>query len=361
MLLFWVVTGVLAAAAAGLILMRAAGAAGEAAAADPSANLYRRQLREVGDLVDRGLMGEPERKGLEAEAARRLLAEADRPQATWSADPRSRRAVLAAVCAAPALALGVYLQLGAPGLGDQPYAARLAEWRRADLNSLAPPELAAVMRKVTAERPDDAEGLRLLGMVESASNNPIGAVRALRRAASLAPGNVDIWRQLGEAQVVAAGGKVQSDALATFARVLALAPGDAGARFYTARARADAGEGVQAVADLQALVADLPQGDARRAFVEAELARLQGSPAASTDPEQFAMIQGMVEGLAARLKADPDNPDGWVRLVRAYAVLGDHRKRDEAYAGARARYSDRPAVLQQLDEAARAESQGLTR
>ncbi|MBL8553492.1 MAG: c-type cytochrome biogenesis protein CcmI, partial [Phenylobacterium sp.] len=66
MLLFWAVAGGLAAAAAGLILMRAAGAAGEATVADPAPMLYRRQLSEIGDLVERGLMGEAERKGAEA-------------------------------------------------------------------------------------------------------------------------------------------------------------------------------------------------------------------------------------------------------------------------------------------------------
>jgi cytochrome c-type biogenesis protein CcmH len=68
------------------------------------------------------------------------------------------------------------------------------------------------------------------------------------------------------------------------------------------------------------------------------------------------MIRGMVAGLAARLDANPDDPDGWVRLVRAYAVLGETARRDAAYASARARYAAKPAVLEQLDEAARAEA-----
>lgn len=357
MLLFWAVAGGLAAAAAGLILMRAAGAAGEATVADPAPMLYRRQLSEIGDLVERGLMGEAERKGAEAEAARRLLAASDRSEASWSADPRARLVVLVAVCAAPALALGLYLKLGAAGLQDQPYEKRVAAWRGANLDDLSPVELAAVMRKVTSERPNDAEGLRLLGMVESASDNPIAAIRALRRAAQLAPGNVDIWRQLGEAEVVAGGGKIGDGARLAFGRVLALSPGDAGARFYLARGKAEAGKAVEAAGDLQDLLAGMPPGDPRRAVVERELANVQGRPAAPTaDPQQLAMIQGMVAGLAAKIEADPNNPEGWVRLVRAYAVLGDTARRDAAYSKARARYAGQPAMLQQLDEAARAET-----
>lgn len=355
MFLFWAVAGVLAAAAAGLILMRAAGAAAGASDADPAEALYRRQLGEIDDLAERGLMGEPERKVAHAEAARRLLAATDAPVAAWTGDAKARGVVLLAVAAAPALALGLYLAIGAPGTPDQPYAARLKTWRDGDLMQLTPPQAAAVLREVIKERPADAEGYRLLGMVEGAAQNPLGAVRALRKASELAPRRPEVWQMLGEAEIVAAGGKVDANAVAAFERLAALQPGNPSARFFLAQAKADAGRADEAVAELRALAADLPAGDERRAAVEASVARILGQPAPARDPAQQQMIQGMVDGLAARLKANPDDPEGWVRLVRAYAVLGDTAKRDEAYAGARARYADRPQVVQQLDEAARAE------
>lgn len=355
MFLFWAVAGVLAAAAAGLILMRAAGAAAGAADADPAQAVYRRQLSEIDDLAERGLIGEPERKSARAEAAKRLLAAADAPAQAWTPDAKARGFVLLAVATAPALALGVYLALGSPGTPDQPYAARLEAWRNGDLMQLTPPEAAAVLRQVTGERPADAEGFRLLGMVEGAAQNPLGAVRALRKASQLAPQRPEIWQMLGEAEIVAAGGKVGDNAQAAFRRLLALAPGDPSARFFLAQAKADAGDTATAVAELKALLADMPAADQRRAAVEASIARLEGRPEPARDPQQLALIQSMVAGLAAKLKDNPDNPDGWVRLVRAYAVLGDTQKRDDAYASARARYAASPQIVQQLDEAARAE------
>lgn len=355
MLVFWVVVGVLTAAAAGLILFRAAGAAVHAGDADPSAAVYRRQLTEIDELAERGLMGEAERKAAQAEAGRRLLAAADAPARAWSAEPAGRRLVLAAALAAPALALGLYLSLGSPGLRDQPFAERLARWKASDLASLNAPEIAAVLRDATAKRPTEAEGFRLLGLAEGASQNPVAAVRALRRAAQLAPERADIWRLLGEAEVYEAGGQVDADAQAAFRRLLELEPGDPAARFYLAQAKVEAGRSAEATADLRRLMADLPADDPRRAIVEARIAQLEGRPPPARDPEQLAMIQGMVQGLAERLEGDPDDPEGWVRLVRAYAVLGDTAKRDAAYASARARYSASPQVLQQLDEAARAE------
>lgn len=44
-----------------------------------------------------------------------------------------------------------------------------------------------------------------------------------------------------------------------------------------------------------------------------------------------AMISGMVDGLAQKLKANPRDEAGWLRLMRARSVLGD------AAAAARAR------------------------
>jgi cytochrome c-type biogenesis protein CcmH len=46
------------------------------------------------------------------------------------------------------------------------------------------------------------------------------------------------------------------------------------------------------------------------------------------------MIRTMVERLAARLEANPDDADGWQRLARAYAVLGDTQKAEAATARA---------------------------
>ena len=356
MLLFWVVVGILAAVSAALILFRAAGAVASTGATDPSQILYQRQLTEIDDLVERGLMGEAERKGAHAEAGRRLLTASEAPLQTWVADPRVRGLVLLSTVAFPALALGLYLWLGAPGTPDQGYATRLAAWQKSDLTTLTPPEIAAVLRQAVEDRPNDAEGYRLLGLAEDASQNPVAALQALRRAAQLAPQRADIWRMLGQAAFAASGGKVTGETQTAFERVLALEPGDPAARFFLAQGKVDAGQTAEAASDLRALLADMPPGVEGRVEVQTRLAGLEGKPAPVTaDPQQLAMIQGMVDGLAAKLKVDPDNAGGWVRLVRAYAVLGNTNRRDAAYATARARFSSAPPVLQQLDEAARAE------
>jgi len=362
MIAFWATAGLLSAAAAVLILLRAAHAAGQAAPADTTSVFYRRQLAEIGDLADRGLIGEEERKGAAAEAGRRLLAAADQPGEAWSTQ-QSRGAILAAVVAAPALALALYLAVGSPGMADQPFKARLARWLAANPASLQPPEMAAVLGKLTKERPNDPEGFRFLALAEGASNNPAGAIRALRRAVQIAPRRGDLWEMLGEAEVFQANGEVTDDARAAFARTLALDPKNIAARFHMARARIKAGDKAGGIADWRALLADMPASDPRRADLASAIAEASSAPApasaaapaAGLSADQMTAVRGMVAGLAQRLAANPDDPPGWVRLVRAYAVLGETAKRDQALASARARYAGKPEVLEALSQAAAAQ------
>lgn len=358
MILFWVAAGVLSAAAAGLILSRAAHAAAETADQDPTAVLYRRQLAEIDELADRGLMGEAERKSAHAEAARRLLAAADAPKTPWSPDLKARGAVLAAVIAAPALALGVYLALGSPGLKDMPFAARMKAWVASNPAELSPSQLAAVLKRLTAQRPNDPEGFRYLALAEGAAQNPPEAVRALRRAVKLAPQRADLWEMLGEALVVEDQGKLSDEALAAFRETVKRNPKAVVARFHLARARIEAGDKAAGLAEWKTLLNELPTDDPRHAALVQAIADQEGGPQPQKPAfsgDQMQMIRGMVSGLAQRLQANPDDPQGWVRLVRAYSVLGETAKRDAALKDARARYASRPDILQQLDAASKAE------
>jgi len=61
--------------------------------------------------------------------------------------------------------------------------------------------------------------------------------------------------------------------------------------------------------------------------------------------DRAGMIRGMVDGLAARLEGDPSDIDGWLRLGRAYRVLGENEKGLAALRQAADRAPDRGDVL----------------
>lgn len=355
MIAFWVVAGVLSALGAGLILWSSARAARAAGAGDPTTALYRRQLREIDDLAERGLIPEAERATTRAEAARRLLSAADREPGAWGADVALRKPVLVVAALTPVLALGLYFAVGSPAFRDQPFNARVAQWRGADPASLTPPQMAVVLQSLIDERGGDPEAYTYLAQAEMASDNPAGALRAMRRAVEMAPDRADLWEGLGEVFVVEAQGEVTAQARRAFEEALKRDPKAVNARFHLARAQIDGGQRDEGLAAWRALAEELAPTDPRRAAVRQAIASAEGAPAPKFDDQQQAAVQGMVASLAAKLEAEPDDPEGWLRLVRSYAVLGDAAKRDEALANARARYAGEPELLAALEAAAKTE------
>ncbi|WP_300579307.1 c-type cytochrome biogenesis protein CcmI [Phenylobacterium sp.] len=360
MIVFWIAVGVISAAVAGLILGRAAQAAAAPQGSDSTLPLYRRQLAEIDELADRGLIAADERRSAHAEAARRLLSAAKTPESGWTPGPERRRGLVLLAGVAPVAALALYLVVGSPGYDDQPQAQRLAQWRAMPPTQLDAPQMAAVLRSVTAERPGDPEPYRFLSIAEMASGDPAAAARALREAIRLAPERADLWESLGEALMMQGEGAVTPQAAAAFQRALEQDPQAAAARFHLARGQIEAGEVEAGLAQWRALLADLPADDPRRPVLQAAIADVAQGPRPQTAPQAGPQIgapeiQAMVDGLAARLAAEPDDPQGWVRLVRSYAVLGDAASRDSALAVARARYADDPQILSQLAQAAATE------
>lgn len=67
-----------------------------------------------------------------------------------------------------------------------------------------------------------------------------------------------------------------------------------------------------------------------------------------TEEDRNAMVEGMVAGLAAKLEENPDNPDGWIMLVRSYSVLGKPDKAQSSYDEALMHFEGNEPVLARL-------------
>jgi len=372
MIAFWIAAAGLSAVVAALML-RGAARASLGVGDDASLAVHKRQLSEIDDLAERGLLADAELKGARAEAGRRLLAAADH-QAAWPpANPRLRPLVLVLAAAGPLAALGIYGVVGGFGVADQPYVKRVAQWRKTDATQLEPAQIAAVLEQIAVERPKDPEPLKNLALARMAAGDATGAAQALRRAVIIAPDRSDLWAGLGETFVAEGQGEIGADARKAFAEALKRDPKNTSARYHLGLARLSDGDVQGGLADWKALLADLPANDPRRAGFGAQIAQVEadggirassaptGRPAqAAQDGDVQDMIQGMVAGLAARLEANPDDPDGWIKLVRAYSVLGDAARRDAALASAQARYKDQPKVLSALRQAAQTPSQNAS-
>ena len=67
------------------------------------------------------------------------------------------------------------------------------------------------------------------------------------------------------------------------------------------------------------------------------------------DAQRGEMIRGMVSRLADRLKQDGSDVEGWLRLVRAYMVLGERDKASAAAADARRALASDGDKLRRID------------
>ena len=76
---------------------------------------------------------------------------------------------------------------------------------------------------------------------------------------------------------------------------------------------------------------------------------------ASADPENLmlTLIEAMVDRLAERLKQNGNDVEGWLRLVRAYLVMGEREKAASARADARQAIGNDTERLRQLNEGLR--------
>jgi cytochrome c-type biogenesis protein CcmH len=109
-----------------------------------------------------------------------------------------------------------------------------------------------------------------------------------------------------------------------------------------AKARKQFESAPEALAQIDALLKEL---DAAGAGTESAAKAPASAPAGGRD----AMIRGMVERLAARLKENGADLDGWLKLIRSYTVLKDTAKVQEAAATARKQFESDPKALEQID------------
>ena len=70
--------------------------------------------------------------------------------------------------------------------------------------------------------------------------------------------------------------------------------------------------------------------------------------------DRAAMIEGMVAALAARLEDEPDDAEGWARLIRSYVVLDQRGSAAAALRSARAALDADAGGLAVLEATARA-------
>jgi cytochrome c-type biogenesis protein CcmH len=321
--------------------------------------VYKDQLTEIDRDVAAGLMGPSEAEAARVEIGRRLLAAADNQRdPPIASNTRLRRsAAVIALVGLPIVAVALYLPLGSPRLADFP----VAERARAPDATQPLDSLVAQVEQHLEKNPSDGRGWNVLAPVLSKLGRYDEAVRAYRNSITYSGDTAERRANLGEALAGAAAGVITSEAKAEFERALALNADEVKASYFVGIAAEQDGRTAEAASIWRAMLAKAPTDAPWRPLVEAALARVGGSaPALSDDAvaaakdmneaDRGAMIRGMVERLAVRLKHNGDDVEGWLRLVRAYTVMGDRDKAKSALADARQAVRNDAERLRQLNE-----------
>ncbi|MXP45813.1 tetratricopeptide repeat protein [Altererythrobacter luteolus] len=216
--------------------------------------------------------------------------------------------------------------------------------------------------KAAAEKdPLNAGAWQELGFAYYETGQFSEAVRAYRQAVEGDDKNAVLWSSLGEARLMASEtNPMPSAAITAFEKAIALDPTDARARYFLAVRKDLSGDHQGAINDWLALLKDTPPGapweqnlrqtieqvgkinniatDTQLAAADSARPKAPQLTAGNAIPgpsreqiaaagamapgEQREMAEGMVGSLAAKLRANPANPDGWVMLMRSRMTLG---------------------------------------
>lgn len=315
--------------------------------------VFRDQLAELDRDLERGVIGPAEAEAARNEISRRIIAAAGRPQERQAAVAPA--VALLCVLLVPIVAIPLYVKAGSPGLPGVPLAARMAEAEeKGDYEALI-----VKVEQHLASNPDDIEGWKVLAPAYRRGLRLADSVEAHRNIVRLSPPDALAIADYAEAMVMAGQGIVSAEAHDLFGKALELDPKLPKARFYDALALKQEGKTAEAKAALEAFLKDTPADAPWRPMLVAEMQDMGAKPpaldsetmAAAQDmsaEDQQAMIRTMVDGLEERLAANPDDLDGWLRLIRSRAVLGEAGKAKDAYDKAQAHYSGNADALAQI-------------
>jgi cytochrome c-type biogenesis protein CcmH len=337
--------------------------------------VYRDQLAELERDSARGVLDPGQAQGARLEIERRILATAKTDERPQTIRPKLRHIVLLLSTVLPLAGFGFYLMTGRPDLPAQPFADRSP----ATANNQIAQRLIDELNKRLAQKPDDLQNWALLGRTMLGIGKYREAADAFGRAVALAPDRADLLSAYGEALILQNEGKVTPAARQALDAALAREPDDPRSNFYRGAADLQDGNARAALERWLALEARAPADAPFLPLLRQQIAALtkesgidpqtirpdRKAPPQATGPsaddvdrmsklspqEREQQIRSMVDGLEQKLKAAPDDVDGWRRLGRARMVLNQPDKAAAAYAEADKRKPGDSAILGDWAEA----------
>jgi cytochrome c-type biogenesis protein CcmH len=337
--------------------LRRASSSANAGASEVEA--YKLQLQELDREEERGTLGREEAQQTRVEVSRRLLRASRQSLGASPKNSKAPNGAIAFVAVAAVISLGsisAYVYYGRPGIPDQPLEARL----NAPLAEQSLDVQVANMERRLRQNPADAAGWAALASIYFKSGIFEKAAETYQKAVNAGGENESMLLGLAESLTFANDGFISEQAAQALKAVLKRNPDSTRALFWSALLAEQDGK----KADAEKIYRDLLAAKIHPALKKIVTQRLEALSAvadnaseerraaaedALTGRGKEKMIRGMVERLAARLEKDKSDLQGWLMLIRSYAVLKDTAKAKAAMAAAREQFASDPGALEQID------------
>ena len=318
--------------------------------------IYNARIEEIGRDLEAKRLDPEMAEAAKAEEARKLLkSQSDLEESEKGSNPSGWWMTLG-LFSIPLVSVLVYLSLGTP-----PH--MIANNEPPEVARQSMDQLIAAAEKRLETKPDDLQGWQVLLPVYMRQQAYDKAETAIKNIIRIGGEKTEYYSMLGEIQVAKEQGLVTPEALGAFEKAFDLNSRNSDARFFMGLHARQNGNTEKARSIWQGMIDDADGNEDWIPVMKQRIAELDGRVPQNTQnrsvediaslpkDEQQAQILSMVAGLAARLEEDPNNKSGWIRLVRAYRVLGENEDAEEAAFSAKQAFPEDLEFITQLDEA----------
>lgn len=341
-------------------------------------DVYKAQLRELAADEKNTLLSAEDMASARLEIERRILHASEEISAKSKAQGETLSTGLI-VTFMTAILIGVsllYFTIGMPGMADKPFVAKSQQIQPSAQRQRAQDSVARIKVKLQEDEKDKT-GWVALGYYEQQLGNAAASVKAYEKAYSLSPENMDTAVSYGESLVFFSEGRVSPAALTIFRKVLRDQASHPAARYYLALADYQAGDIQEAYGQWQAIAAHSPAdapylphvhswiaraendlGIVTEASVAPQISEAQKAQVMALSEEDRAeLIRSMIARLADKQQENPQNIEGWLRLGKAYQMIGEKDKALESLNRAfkHASETEKSQIKKQLENLQKAE------
>ena len=355
--------------------------------------VYADQLDELERDLLQGRIAKQDKESARLEIQRRILSTNSNTKENNNQNHKNpsqfSRMILAVLLAflIPSFALGTYIAIGKPGLPGQPFNNRVSQTSKPTATATNEGQHGEINDMITNLRakldknPNDIKSWELLGKTYLMQKKYSEAASTLERALQITPNNIGMRAAFGEALTLAADGRVTQKSESEFKAVEKHTPDDPRARYYLGLAEYQRNNLTAALRRWIALEIDTPGDAPWRTMLQSRIQKAekesgidvsalklgeitkrpphkrtitpnQGQSTQVSKPipgpsqsqiaaaqnmtakDRQSMIRSMVQRLADKLKDNPNDVDGWLRLARSYSVLKQSESAINAYSQA---------------------------